>query len=144
MTQAKAGDQVKVGFLVKVSDGRVVAETEEGQGETLVIGSGSMFPALETQIVGMSVGEKKVASIASTEAFGPRNPELQFEIDRGNLPPGQEPAVGMQLQSRGEDGREIMFLIVEVGDAAVKVDGNHPLAGEDLTFEIELFELTAA
>jgi len=144
MSQAKTGDTVTIGFTVKLGNGQTVAATPPGQGETLVIGSGKMFPALEEQIVGMSVGETKTAEVPSDKAFGPRNPDAQFDIDRGQLPPDPEPAVGMQLQGQSPDGQQMMLTIIEVGPTSVKVDANHPLAGEDLTFEIEVLELQAA
>jgi FKBP-type peptidyl-prolyl cis-trans isomerase SlyD len=144
MSQAKTGDTVTIGFTVKLGDGRVVGATQPDQGETIVLGSGTMFPALEAQIIGMAVGEKKTAEIASAEAFGPRNPEAQFDIPRTQLPQGQEPATGMQLQGQGPNGQPMLLTIIEVNDDAVKVDANHPLAGEDLTFEIEVLGLIAA
>lgn len=144
MSEAKTGDTVIIGFTVKLGDGSVVAQTEEGKGETIVLGQGAMFPALEQQIVGMAAGDKKSAAIASDEAFGPRNPELLFDVERSNLPPGQEPAVGMQLQSQNQNGQPVMLTIVEVAPEAVKVDANHPLAGQDLTFDIEVLEVKAA
>ena len=144
MTQAKTGDTVTIGFTVKLADGRQVAATQPGQGETLVIGTGTMFPALEEQIVGMAVGDTKTAEVPSDKAFGPRNPDAQFDIERAQLPQGQEPSVGMQLQTQNQQGQPMLLTIIEVTDAGVKVDANHPLAGEDLTFEIEVLDLKAA
>ncbi|TNE48617.1 MAG: peptidylprolyl isomerase [Sphingomonadales bacterium] len=144
MTQAKTGDTVTIGFTVKISDGQTVAATEPGKGETLVLGAGTMFPALEEQIVGMAVGETKTAQVPSDKAFGPRNPDAQFDIERAQLPQGQEPAVGMQLQTHNQQGQPMLLTIIEVTDAGVKVDANHPLAGQDLTFEIEVLDLQAA
>jgi len=144
MSQAKTGDTVTIGFQVSLLDGRIVAATDEGKEETLVLGSGKMFPALEQQIVGMDVGEKKTAQVSSLDAFGPHNPDMQFEIERANLPQDQVPAVGMQLQSQSPDGQQMMLTIIEVGPENVRVDANHPLAGQDLLFEVELHGIIAA
>ncbi|WP_265563110.1 FKBP-type peptidyl-prolyl cis-trans isomerase [Sphingomicrobium arenosum] len=145
MTTAKQGDTVVIDFTVKKQDGTVVGNTSEGGGpQTLTLGDKEIFPAIEEALTGMEEGASKTVDLPCEKGFGPRRPELIIDIPRGNLPAEPAPQVGMGLQATNQQGQPINMVIVHVGDDSVKADGNHPLAGEDLTFDITLKEVKAA
>jgi peptidylprolyl isomerase len=104
----------------------------------LTIGSESFFPQIEAALVGMSAGEKKTIVIPAEEAFGDYDEENIVTIPRGQFPDDLAPEVDMDLELEGEEGESIVGTVVEVTDESVTLDANHPLAGEDLTFELEL------
>ncbi len=86
----------------------------------------------------MRVGETKTVTIPAAEAYGPRNDEMVMTVGRDELPEGLEPIVGQQLQMSQQDGRTAIFVVTGVSENSITVDGNHPMAGKDLTFELEL------
>ena len=92
----------------------------------------------------MAVGEEQSVSIDCANAFGPRQDALVIDIPRENLPPEPAPQPGMAMQAQAQDGSPMTLYIVEVGDQTIKADGNHPLAGEDLTFDITLRDIKQA
>ncbi|MCJ7655554.1 MAG: FKBP-type peptidyl-prolyl cis-trans isomerase, partial [Dehalococcoidia bacterium] len=100
-----------------------------------------VIPGFEKAVLGMKVGEKKTVTIPVDEAYGPRYDEQVVELPREKLPSDLTPEVGQQLVMRQPDGREIAVVITEVSDETVTIDANHPLAGKDLTFEIELVKI---
>ena len=144
MTTAKANDEIVMTFTVTLNDGRVVGGTEKDGPLTLKLGEGKIFPQVEEALVGMKAGEEKSVAIPAESAFGPRREELVIQIPRSDLPPGQEPKPGMQLQTQAPGGQTVSLVITEVGEETVTVDGNHPLAGEDLHFKITLVEIKPA
>lgn len=144
MTAAKKGDKVVIDYIVRTGDGRVVGSTEKEGPQTITLGAGEIFPLIEAQLAGMEAGEEASVTVPSAEAFGPRREELVIEIPRDRLPAEEAPQPGMQLSARGQDGGAIVLTITEVGETAVKADGNHPLAGEDLHFGVTLVEVKEA
>ena len=144
MSTAKTGDTVTIDYTVKKSDGTVVANTAESGPQDLTLGGGEVMPALEEGLAGMEVGAEKTITIPSEKAYGPHNPELVIDLPRANLPPEPAPQPGMQLQAQAQDGQPMMLTITEVGDESVKADANHPLAGEDITFDVTLREIKQA
>lgn len=144
MITAKQGDTVVIDFTVKKDDGTLVGSTEQGGPQTLVIGDKEIFPAIEEALTGMSEGDEKTIELAPENGFGPRRPELIIEIPRGNLPAEPAPQEGMGLQAQTPDGQPMNLVIVDVGDEVVRADGNHPLAGETVTFDVTLREVKAA
>lgn len=106
--------------------------------QDITLGAGQIMPKIEEALDGMEVGAEKTVKVDSDNAFGPRQDALVIDIPLANLPPEPAPQPGMQLQAQGQDGQPIMLMIVEVGEEAVKADGNHPLAGEDITFDLTL------
>jgi peptidylprolyl isomerase len=164
MAQAKKGDKVKINYTGTLEDGTVfdsTLETEEcndgcdtdscdtddcGCGhETgpmeLTIGSEEFFPQIEEALVGMSVGEKKSIVVPAASAFGEYDEEKVFTVPRTDMPEDLKPEVGDELVIGNEDDEELEVTVVEARDDSVTFDANHPLAGEDLTFEIELLEI---
>jgi FKBP-type peptidyl-prolyl cis-trans isomerase 2 len=144
MTNAKTGDTVTIDYVVKIEDGTVVGNTEESGPQELTLGKGEVMPGLEEALTGMAVGEEKSVTVESDNAFGPRREELVIDIPRANLPAEPAPQPGMQLQAQGQDGQPIMLHIVEVGDQSVKADGNHPMAGKDMTFDVTMRDIRQA
>ncbi len=144
MQTAKNGDTVVIEFVVKTNDGRVVGGTENTEPQTLKIGNVEIFPQIEAALTGMEVGSEATVTIEAENAFGPRQEQLVVDIPRENLPPEPAPQPGMTLSAQQQDGSTLNLVITEVGDTAVKADGNHPLAGEDLTFGLTLVEIKDA
>lgn len=141
MAIAKHGDTVSIDYVVKTSDGAVVADTSESGPQDVTLGGGEMMPKLEEALAGMEVGAAKSVTIASENAYGAHNPELVIDLPRANLPPEPAPQPGMQLQAQAENGQPMMFRIVDVGEQSVKCDANHPLAGKDISFDVTLREI---
>jgi len=144
MTSAKKGDTVVIDYVVRTGDGRVVGGTEQAGPQTLTIGSAEIFPAIETALDGMTVGDEKAVTVPCADAFGPRREEMVIQIPRSNLPQEQPPQPGMALAARAQDGSTVNLVITEVGEENVTADGNHPLAGEDLHFGLTLVEIKDA
>ena len=89
----------------------------------------------------MKLNEKKTIEIAKDQAYGDVNDNLMQEIKKTDLPHDMEPKVGMGLVSKSPDGKEINLMVVEVKDESIVIDGNHPLAGHDLIFDVEVVEI---
>lgn len=138
MGQAKQGDTVKVHYTGKLEDGTVFDSSVEREPIAFKIGAGQIIPGFEKAVEGMEPGEKTTTVIPATEAYGPRKEEALVTVERSQLPPDLEPKVGQQLQVQQEDGQGLPVRVVQVDDAKVTLDSNHPLAGKDLAFEIEL------
>jgi peptidylprolyl isomerase len=138
VTQAKSGDKVKIHYSGKLDDGTQFDSSEGREPLEFDIGSGQVIPGFEKAVEGMSVGESKSFSIPPEEAYGPRHEQLVQDVPSSALPEGLTPAVGMQLQGTGGDGQTMHMVITDVKDDAITVDGNHPLAGQVLNFDIEL------
>jgi len=142
MSQAKSGDKVKIHYSGTLDDGTQFDSSAGREPLEFAIGSGQVIPGFEKAVEGMTVGDSKSFSIPPEEAYGPHHQELVQDVPNSALPAGMTPEVGMQLQGRGGDGNTMDFVITEVKEDAITVDGNHPLAGEALNFDIELVEIT--
>ena len=138
------GDTVTIDYIVRKSDGAEVGTTAEAGPQEITLGAGQIFPQIEQALTGMSVGDEQSVQIGSEHAFGQRRDELVIDIPRANLPPEPAPEPGMALQAQQQDSSPLTLYIVEVGEESVKADGNHPLAGEDLTFDVTLREIKQA
>lgn len=144
MSKVKEGDTVKVHYTGKLNDGSVF-DTSRERNEPLefTLGQGQLIPGFEKAVEGMNVGDSTTVEIPTDEAYGERRDDLELEISRDELPDHIEPEVGMQLQmQQQQNGQAIPVQITEVNDDKVKLDANHPLAGKDLTFDIELVEIS--
>jgi len=140
---AKKGDKVKVHFTGKTTDGNVFASSQEREPLEFELGGGALLPGVEQAVEGMEKGEKKDVTLPPEESFGQRHEELIILVDRGQFPEDFQPTVGLEFEVPQPDGSSAYFKILEVGEEKVKLDGNHPLAGETLTFELELLEFSA-
>ncbi|MCF8714209.1 peptidylprolyl isomerase [Joostella atrarenae] len=141
MSQVKENDTVKVHYTGKLEDGQVFDSSLEREPLEFTLGEGQLIPGFENGILNMAVNEKKTINIPSSEAYGEVREELLQEIPKKELPEDIEPQKGMGLVSRTPDGREIQLVVADVKDDSIVVDANHPLAGKDLTFEIEVLEI---
>lgn len=136
--KAQVGDSVSVHYMLRLDDGMVYNATREGEPKQLTLGDGMLIPGVEEALLGMRAGESKTVRIPPEKAYGPYRPELVTTVSRRDLPEGAQPIVGQRLTTTQEDGTPINLLITEVTEANVTVDANHPLAGENLTFEVKL------
>ncbi|MBD0833243.1 FKBP-type peptidyl-prolyl cis-trans isomerase [Aestuariibaculum sediminum] len=141
MSQVKENDTVRVHYTGKLSNGQVFDTSAEREPLEATLGQGLLIPGFEKAIISMEVNEKKTVTIPKEEAYGEIQKELFHKVDNGQLPGDVKPEVGMGLVSKSEDGREHQFRVAEVNEDHIIVDGNHPLAGHDLTFELELIEI---
>ncbi len=144
MSIAKQGDRVRVHYTGRLDDGTVFDSSEGGEPLAFTLGEHSLIPGFEEAVVGMETGESRSMRIPSDEAYGPRHDHLMVEVDEASFPPDITPEVGQMLQVRGANEEPIPVTIANVEDGKVTLDANHPLAGHDLTFEIELVEIEEA
>lgn len=141
MTQAKAGDTVRIHYSGTLNDGTQFDTSEGSEPLEFALGSGSVIPGFDAAVQGMAVGENKSVSIEPEQAYGPRHEQLVQDVPRQALPDDIDPSVGMRLQGQGPDGQVMGLTITEVNDESITVDANHPLAGQVLNFDIELVEI---
>lgn len=141
MTQAKNGDTVKIHYTGKLQDGSVFDSSNGREPLQFNIGSGQVIPGFEEAVTGMKVGEKKTAEIPSDKAYGKSDPSLVMVVDKKHVPPEIKPEVGLRLEVGSPSGELLVVTVIEVTDENITLDANPPLAGEDLTFEIELVEI---
>lgn len=142
MNQAKAGDTVKVHYTGKFEDGTVFDTSSESDPLQFTIGQSQVIPGFEEAVVGMAPGESKTTEIVADNAYGDYNEEMILEVERDRFPEGLDPKIDQQLQVRQEDGQTFVVTVTEISDSSVTLDANHPLAGKDLTFDIELIEIS--
>lgn len=105
------------------------------------IGRGQLIPGFEQAVIGMSPGESKTVNIPADEAYGQHNAEMLTEVDRSQFPADLNPEVGQQLQLNRSDGQTVVVTVASVSESTVTLDANHPLAGKDLIFDIQLVEI---
>ena len=139
--QAKNGDIVEVHYTGTLENGTVFDTSVGREPLKFTLGAGQMIPGFEQAVLGMKIGELKTVTIPSDEAYGPPSDELILVINREELPMVPDPEVGQQLQVPQPDGGINRGIITNVTDTTVTIDFNHSLAGEDLTFEIELMSI---
>ncbi|KPK01480.1 MAG: peptidylprolyl isomerase [Gemmatimonas sp. SG8_28] len=140
MKTAAQGDTVRVHYTGTLDDGTVFDSSEGRDPLEFTIGSNSVIPGFESAVVGLTVGESTRVVIGPEDAYGPRLDGKVVVVERSRLPEEPEPEPGMVLQAQGPEGT-ILLTITDVADDQVTLDGNHPLAGQQLTFEIELAEI---
>lgn len=141
MIQAKSGDTVKVHYTGKLDDGSVFDSSGDRAPLQLIVGDNRIIPAFEQAIIGMQPGESKTIQIPASEAFGPYRTELVRTVERSIFPADLEPKVGQRLKATNLAGRSVAVTVTEVSEMSVTIDANHLLAGEDLTFDIQLIEV---
>ena len=141
MTQVKNGDTVKIHYTGRLQDGSVFDSSTDREPLQFNIGSGQVIPGFEEAVTGMTVGEKKTILIPCAKAYGERNPSMVMVVDRKHVPSDIDPEVGQRLQVGSPSGELIAVTIIEVNDGNITLDANPPLAGEDLTFDLELVEI---
>lgn len=141
MSIAKKGDTVKVHYTGKLTDDTVFDSSREREPLEFTVGAGQMISGFDKAVEGMEKGEQKKVQIPSDEAYGSKKEEMMVKVEKTQLPPEMKPEVGMQLQATQENGQTQILTIADIEEQHVVLDGNHPLAGKDLVFEIELVEI---
>ena len=140
MPQAKAGDTVRIHYTGTLHDGTVFDSSQGREPLEFTLGAGQVIPGFDTAVSGMEVGASRTVTIPAVDAYGPRRDDMVLAIPREQVPPNINPEVGAQLQV-GQGQEQFLVTVAEVNEREVVLDGNHPLAGEDLTFELELVEI---
>ena len=141
MTQAKNGDTVKVHYHGRLVDGTTFDSSNGREPLEFEVGSGMVIKGFDDGVQGMSVGDKKTIQIPVDEAYGPKDPTMLVEFPRDQFPDELKPEAGMQLNMSNSAGQVIPVLVTEVKDDTVILDANHPLAGQELIFDIELVDI---
>ena len=141
MSQVKENDTVKVHYTGKLTNGEVFDSSLEREPLEFTLGQGQLIPGFEKGMINMELNEKKTLNIACADAYGERREEMMQEVPKNQLPPEVKPEVGMGLVSQTPDGQEMRLTVAEVKEDSIVVDANHPLAGQDLVFDIELLEI---
>lgn len=141
MSKAKQNDTVKVHYTGKLQSGEIFDSSVDREPLEFTIGAGQLIKGFDHGVVGMEVNETKSVSIPSDEAYGPVQENLIQEVEKSQLPPEIQPAIGQTLIATGPQGEETRLVVREVKDASITVDANHPLAGQDLIFDIQLVEI---
>lgn len=141
MQQVKKGDTIKVHYHGKLVDGTTFDSSEGREPLEFEVGSGMVIPGFDDGVTGMAVGDKKTVQIPAEEAYGPKQEDMIMEFPREKFPADMVPEVGMQLNMNNGQGQSFPVVIVEVQETVVILDANHPLAGQDLIFDLELVEI---
>ena len=138
MKRAEIGSIVTIRYIGTLDNGRIFHSTDEHGPQTFTIGSGQLFPALERAIIDMRAGEVKNIVLSAEEAYGPRLPENIINVARRLFPAGKEIAIGQKLSIEFKGGITRTMVVTAADENSVTLDGNHPLAGLDLTFALSL------
>jgi len=141
LSKVKDGDTVKVHYTGTLKDGQVFDTSAEREPLEFTLGEGQLIPGFEKAVVGMEVGDSASVDIPVDEAYGEAREDLVINVPKDQLPDEVEPKVGMQLQVNQENGQPIPVRITEIAEEELVLDANHPLAGKDLKFDIELVEI---
>lgn len=141
MSEAKSGDTVRLHYTGTLTDGSKFDSSEGRDPLEFTLGGGQIIPGLEREIFGMKVGDKKTVTAVADEAYGQPNPAALQDVPRDTIPPEIELAIGGQLQVSAQDGQQMTVTITAITDEVVTMDANHPLAGQDLIFDVELVEI---
>jgi FKBP-type peptidyl-prolyl cis-trans isomerase 2 len=148
MVQAKTGDTVKVHYTGKLDDGTIFDSSYNNKPIEFIIGNKKLIPDFEQAVLNMQKGEKKTITISSNKAYGPIRKELILKVERTKIPANINPKIGQilkfQKEAEGKNPAEVIaFGVIGITDTHLTLDANHPLAGKDLTFEIELVEIVS-
>lgn len=144
MQQVKSGDTVRVHYHGRLTDGTTFDSSEGRDPLEFEVGSGMVIAGFDNGVVGMIIGDKKTVNIPVDDAYGQKNPEMIIEFPREQVPEGMPLEKGMRLNLNNSEGQVVPVVITDVLDETILLDANHPLAGEDLVFDIELVEIIGA
>lgn len=142
MVAAKSGDRVKVHYTGKLEDGSIFDSSANREPLEFTIGQQEVIPGFENAVVGMSPGDSKTQNIPIDQAYGPRREDMVISVDRKEIPEDIPLQVGQRLRM-SQEGHQIIVTVAEVTPENVTLDANHPLAGQNLVFDIELVEIGA-
>ncbi len=140
MIEARKGDNVKVNYTGKLEDGTVFDSSEGGEPLDFSIGSGQVIEGFDEAVTGMKVGDKKTVQIPVDKAYGERNDEMVIQAPIEQVPPDLNPELGMRLEMGGANGEVLRVVVTEITETHITLDANPPLAGKDLTFDLELVD----
>jgi peptidylprolyl isomerase len=142
MAQVKQGDNVKIHYTGTLEDGTVFdSSVIRGEPIEFTVGDGRLLPDFETGVIGMSPGESKNVAISHEHAYGPYRDEMVIALPRNQVPENLNVEVGLQLQLTLESSQPIVVNVTDISESTVTLDANHPLAGQDLSFELQLLEI---
>jgi FKBP-type peptidyl-prolyl cis-trans isomerase 2 len=144
MQQANNGDKVKVHYHGRLTNGTTFDTSEGREPLEFEVGAGSVIAGFDDGVRGMAVGEKKTIQIPVEQAYGPKDENMVVEFPKTNFPEDMQPEIGMHLNMTNGAGQVIPVVITDVREESVILDANHPLAGEDLIFDLELVSIAAA
>jgi FKBP-type peptidyl-prolyl cis-trans isomerase 2 len=143
MAEAVSGDKVRVHYTGRLDNDEDFDSSLDRGPLEIVLGAGAMIAGFEAAIIGMTEGDSKTVVIPAAHAYGPRQEDRVQEVDITTIPAGFRLEEGMQLQGTGPDDKPVALTVTEMTEDSVTMDSNHPLAGQDLTFDIELIEILA-
>ncbi len=138
MAQAKKGDKVQVNYKGYLEDGTIFDSSEGNPPLDVTLGSGMVIPGFDAALVGMEAGEKKTVKIPMDQAYGNHNAEMVMQMPKSQVPPDLKPKIGDKLQVGGPGGELMAVEVIDIDDDFIVLDANPPLAGKDLTFDLEL------
>jgi peptidylprolyl isomerase len=141
MTLVKNGDNVRVHYHGKLNDGSTFDSSEGRAPLEFKVGSGQVIKGFDDALIEMKVGDKKTVVIPAEQAYGVSQPENVIEYPLSDFPEDMKPEVGLELHMSDNQGNNFPVVIVAITEDAVVLDANHPLAGKELTFDIELVEI---
>ena len=144
MTQVKTGDIVSIHYTGTLSDGSTFDSSSGRAPLEFTVGAGQIIPGLDQAIPGMAVGDTKTVQVPADQAYGQRDPNAQQAVPRADIPADIPLEPGPQLQMQTPTGQIVPVMVAEVTETEVTLDANHPLAGKDLTFDVEVVEIKAA
>lgn len=141
MQQVKSGDKVKVHYHGRLTNGETFDSSEGRQPLEFEVGSGMVIKGFDDGVTGMIVGDKKTITIPFMEAYGPVNQEMVIDFPKTQFPPDMQLETGMPLMMSNGQGQNFQVTVIEIKEESVVLDANHPLAGKDLVFDLELVEI---
>jgi len=141
MTQAQVGDMVKVHYTGRLTDGTTFDTSLERDPLEFTLGEGELIAGFEQAVLGMAAGESKTTTIPADQAYGPHHAERVIDVERHHLPSDLHPELGQRLEMTRPDGTTLTVMVTTVTETQVTLDANHPLAGQDLIFDITLVEI---
>ena len=141
MAQAQSGDHVRVHYTGRLADGTIFDTSMEREPLEFTLGGGELIPGFEQAVLGMTAGESKTVTILTDQAYGPHHAERVIDVERHHLPPDLQPELGQRLQMTRPDGTTVTVVVTMITETQVTLDANHPLAGQDLIFDIMLVEI---
>lgn len=141
MIKAKDGDTVRVQYTGKLEDGSVFDSSMAKDSLQFTIGKGQVLHGVEQAVIGMQPQESKTVLVPAAEAYGPHRDEMTTQVQRSQFPDSVELKVGQRLQIKQKNGQSIAVSVLDLSDSTVTLDANHPLAGKDLTFDLQLVEI---
>jgi FKBP-type peptidyl-prolyl cis-trans isomerase 2 len=144
MQQVKSGDKVKVHYHGRLTNGETFDSSEGRAPLEFEVGSGMVIKGFDEGVTGMSVGDKKTINIPVDEAYGPKSEDMMIDMPKDRFPDDMEIEKGMQLMMSNDSGQNFQVTVSEIKTDSVVLDANHPLAGQDLVFDLELVEIVGS